>query len=100
MHTIALHTQHTFASSADQSNEELDAQPLQVLGLTNRESEVLLWIRQGKRNSEIATILETSTRTVSKHVERILQKLGVETRTAAASIAFEVLGRPRTKKEY
>ena len=33
-------------------------------------------------------ILEISSRTVEKHVGRILHKLGVENRTAAASIAF------------
>jgi DNA-binding CsgD family transcriptional regulator len=75
-----------------ESSEELDAQPLQALGLTKREAEVLLWISQGKRNGEIAGILQTSERTVTKHVERILSKLGVETRTAAASVAFQVFG--------
>jgi DNA-binding NarL/FixJ family response regulator len=39
----------------------------------------------GKTNSEIATILGMSARTVSKHLEHIFEKLGVETRTAAAA---------------
>ena len=74
-------------------DQELRAQPLQALHLTKRQAEVLFWISQGKRNGEIATILETSPSTVKKHVERILSKLGVETRTTAATIAVEVLGR-------
>lgn len=54
------------------------------LGLTDRESEVLLWVSQGKTDAEVATILGASPKTVGKHLERIYQKLGVETRTAAA----------------
>lgn len=52
--------------------------------LTARESEVLHWIREGKRNSEIAIILGCSRGTVKVHCENIYRKLGVETRTAAA----------------
>ena len=57
--------------------------------LTRRESEILHWIREGKRNSEIALILGLSTRTVGKQVEHIFQKLGVETRTAAARVRLQ-----------
>ena len=67
------------------------AQSLRVLGLTARESEVLLWVTHGKTNQEIALILGSAARTVQKHLERIFSKLGVETRTAAASRALEVL---------
>ena len=52
--------------------------------LTEREEEVLHWLSAGKRDNEIAAILGISPRTVHKHVEHILLKLGVETRTAAA----------------
>jgi DNA-binding CsgD family transcriptional regulator len=51
--------------------------------LTAREREVLDWLAAGKTNRDIAAILGRSTRTVEKHLERIYQKLGVETRTAA-----------------
>ncbi len=54
-------------------------------GLTARELEVLHWMAEGKRNIEIGKILVLSSRTVQKHVEHILGKLGVETRTAAAA---------------
>lgn len=57
------------------------------LGTTPRESEVLHWIMLGKRDSEIAQIVGCSLRTVHKHVTRILAKLCVETRTAAAQEA-------------
>ena len=74
-----------------ETSEELDANSLQTLGLTKREAEVLFWVSQGKRNCEIAEILGARSRTIGKHVERILGKLCVETRTAAANIAAEVL---------
>ncbi len=55
--------------------------------LTPREAEVLMWVAHGKTNRDIADILSMSPRTVNKHLEHIYQKLGVETRTAAASLA-------------
>ncbi|HSD40681.1 MAG TPA: LuxR C-terminal-related transcriptional regulator [Burkholderiales bacterium] len=51
--------------------------------LTPREREVLDWVAAGKTNRDIAAILGASPRTVEKHLERIYEKLGVETRTAA-----------------
>ena len=69
----------------------LDAFPLQRLGLTNREAEVLLWVSQGKSNAEIAIILASKVRTVAKHLERVFAKLMVENRTAAAHAALAVL---------
>jgi DNA-binding CsgD family transcriptional regulator len=58
--------------------------------LTPREREVLGWIVEGKTNPEIGIILGCSWRTVRVHCERIFQKLGVETRTAAAMRAVEL----------
>jgi DNA-binding NarL/FixJ family response regulator len=70
------------------------AQPLESLGLTPREAEVLLWIAQGKSNADIGIILGAAEGTVRKHVEHILEKLGTETRNAAAVRAIEVLSSP------
>jgi CheY-like chemotaxis protein/DNA-binding CsgD family transcriptional regulator len=56
--------------------------------LTARESEVLYWVIQGKTNRDIGDILGTSPRTVHKHLEHVFEKLGVETRTAAAGLAL------------
>jgi len=58
------------------------------LRLTAREAEVLLWISRGKPTRDIAEILGLSPRTVSKHLEQIFQKLGVENRTAATALAI------------
>lgn len=61
------------------------------LSVTERESEVLHWIANGKTNREIAEILDMSPRTVNKHLEQIFPKLGVENRTAAAGVALRLL---------
>jgi len=53
--------------------------------LTAREREVLRWLACGKSNAQIGQILGISAATVSKHLEHIYPKLGVENRTAAAS---------------
>jgi len=62
-----------------------------ALKLTAREAEVLLWISRGKPNRDIAEILGLSPRTVSKHLEQIFEKLGVENRTAATALAIRHL---------
>jgi DNA-binding NarL/FixJ family response regulator len=66
-------------------------EPLQKLGITPREAEVLLWIAQGKSNGEIGAIIQATENTVKKHVQHIFEKLGVESRNAASLIALEKL---------
>lgn len=56
--------------------------------LTAREAEVLYWVVKGKTNADIGDILGSSPRTVQKHLEHVFEKLGVETRTAAAALAM------------
>jgi DNA-binding NarL/FixJ family response regulator len=57
-------------------------------GLTGRELQVLKQVAAGKTNKEIATVLYISEHTVARHVQNIFSKLGVSTRTEAASFAF------------
>lgn len=71
------------------------AAPLESLGLSPREAEVLLWIAQGKSNEEIGIILGASRHTIKKHAIHILQKLGVESRNAAVVRALELLSSPK-----
>jgi CheY-like chemotaxis protein/DNA-binding CsgD family transcriptional regulator len=69
-----------------------DASVVEAIGLvfrlTAREAEVLYWVVKGKTNRDIGDILGTSPRTVTKHLEHVFEKLGVETRTAAAALAL------------
>jgi DNA-binding NarL/FixJ family response regulator len=82
--------------SARQTNREFkpdfsSPEPLAKFSLTRRAAETLLWLAQGKTNSDIATILGISESTVKKHVQEIFEKLGVETRSAATLSALEAL---------
>ncbi len=65
--------------------------PLEALGLSSREAEILFWVAQAKTNAEVGVILSISAATVKKHLEHIYAKLGVETRNAATLCALERL---------
>lgn len=60
--------------------------------LSDRESEVLVLVARGARNREIADALSISEFTVKRHVQNILHKLGLASRSAAGALyrsAFE-----------
>ena len=74
--------------------------PLRSLGLGARQADVLFWLARGKRNAEIALICKIHPTTVSTHLRQIFAKLGVETRTAAAAAAWEVLAEAQSAIGY
>lgn len=82
---VQPHLAQAFAN-AQEVSRLIDAGPgLSMTGqLTDRELQVAFWLARGKTNLEIGLILDAKPRTVEKHVERILRKLRVENRTAAA----------------
>ena len=55
--------------------------------LTPREREVLGLVAEGRANKEIAARLGITEKTVKAHVTRVLEKLGVQSRTQAALVA-------------
>lgn len=57
-----------------------------IEGLTTRELEVVELVAAGMTNRKIASELFLSVRTVDRHVSRIFEKLGVNSRAAAASL--------------
>ncbi len=61
----------------------------QVAGLSDREIEVLRLVVRGQSNSQVATLLSVSERTVHHHIEHIYNKIGVSTRAAAALFAMQ-----------
>jgi DNA-binding CsgD family transcriptional regulator len=65
---------------------------LALLGLSQRETEVLACVMQGKDNKAIATQLSINVSTVRKHLESIYSKFGVHSRTEAIAQALEKLG--------
>lgn len=58
---------------------------------TEREHEVLQWVKKGKTNGEIARTLGISLYTVKNHVQSILRKLNVQNRSHAAAKANNLL---------
>lgn len=70
---------------------QASASRLATASLTPRETEVLSWIAKGKTNRDVGEILGLSPRTVNKHLEHVFEKLGVETRAAAAALASREL---------
>jgi len=65
---------------------------LEVLRLSQRETEVLLYVIQGKDNKAIAKAFALQISTVRKHLESIYRKLGVQSRTEAIAQALDKSG--------
>jgi DNA-binding NarL/FixJ family response regulator len=61
-----------------------------LLGLTPRQLEVLRLMAEGRTDREIAAALFIEYRTVTTHVQNILNQLGVESRTAASTEAMRL----------
>ena len=57
-------------------------------GLTQREKEVLRLVAEGVTNHEIADRLIIGEATVKRHMDNVFAKLGVSSRTAAATAAM------------
>jgi DNA-binding CsgD family transcriptional regulator len=84
---------------SEQASASLDPRKL---GLTDREAEVLALVREGLATKRIASALGISPRTVDKHVQRALDKLGVRTRIQAIALIDQTRApsrahRPRTE---
>jgi transcriptional regulator EpsA len=54
-------------------------------GLSKREAEIMDWVRMGKTNAEIGSILSISSFTVKNHLQHIFKKLDVYNRMQAVS---------------
>jgi transcriptional regulator EpsA len=58
--------------------------------LSEREVEILHWVREGKSNHEIGMVLSISPLTVKNHIQRILRKLQANNRTQAVTKAISM----------
>jgi DNA-binding NarL/FixJ family response regulator len=56
--------------------------------LSRREREILLLLAEGKSELEIAAALVLSPKTVATHIQNVLRKLGVHSRTQAVAAAY------------
>jgi DNA-binding CsgD family transcriptional regulator len=69
------------------SGELLATEPKATLA--RREEEVAVWVAQGLTNRQIATELSISEHTVATHVRKILNKLGLSSRSRLAAWVTE-----------
>ena len=91
---VTRHRANEVLIRVNELNPRKDVEKLSAnLRLTRREAEVLLWVSYGKSNGDISEVLDISPRTVQKHLEHVYEKLGVETRSAAAAIAIRAIER-------
>jgi DNA-binding NarL/FixJ family response regulator len=75
-----------------QANAELDDLAHRLSTLTPQQTRVLMMLREGLLNKQIAYELSVSEATVKAHVSAILQKLNVDSRTQAVIAASRIDG--------
>lgn len=76
---------HTGASAPVADTDEVS----EKIPLTERELQVLTAVARGDRNKEIALQLGVTERTVKAHLTNVYNKLGVDSRAAAVSVAIQ-----------
>jgi DNA-binding NarL/FixJ family response regulator len=79
-------------SHAPQSDATVDQPPAlaadwHTAGLTSREKEVAMLVARGLSNREVAEQLVIAEKTVKNHVQRVLEKLGMRSRSQVAAHA-------------
>ena len=78
----------TIKKAVEKRRTRLEAIRKDIPALTNREKEVLKWLKEGKRSWDISRILHISKNTVDFHIKNLFRKLDVFNRTQAVSEAF------------
>jgi DNA-binding NarL/FixJ family response regulator len=76
-----------FESTSQQDEKD---QPVRPESLTQRETDILALLSEGKSNREIARALFLSEKTVKAHLAAVFRKLGVANRTQAAMAAVSM----------
>jgi NarL family two-component system response regulator YdfI len=79
---VMAHTEQVTPASESAGGDE-------AIPLTERELQVLVAVARGDRNKEIALQLGITERTVKAHLTNVYNKLGVDSRAAAVSVAIQ-----------
>ncbi len=91
LHATYLRVQETercLAMPARVAQAVSPSEPVAPSQITEREKEILRWVRDGKSNQQIGEVLGISALTVKNHVQKILRKLGAANRAQAVAIAM------------
>jgi two-component system, NarL family, response regulator YdfI len=84
-----LSNANNFAASSHRPAAKLESEIRSRTILSQRELEILKLVATGARNKEVAAQLNISQSTVKAHLDSIFNKLGVDSRTAAVSMASQ-----------
>ncbi|MEW6059193.1 MAG: response regulator transcription factor [Actinomycetota bacterium] len=88
--------QNLFEAMDVNGGEETEARHRSSASLTQRETDILALLSEGRSNRDISRALFLSEKTVKAHLAAIFRKLGVSNRTQAAMAAVSMgLGPPR-----
>ena len=82
---IALRRVEPLSHHAGKGRFLADSQESEDCRLSGREDEIMNWVKIGKTNDEIASILAISSFTVKNHMQHIFRKLDVSNRLQAIS---------------
>jgi transcriptional regulator EpsA len=88
LHVALLRVQHY--TTLDIPDTAAVAEPVEAPTLTDRQLEILHWVRQGKTNFEIALILDISVLTVKNHLQKLFKRLNVHNRVQAVARIMEM----------
>lgn len=89
-HRLQILMPHLHCTFARVLAEESAKDAKSPAAITQREAEILEWVREGKTNQEIALILQLSPLTVKNHARNIFKKLEVCTRSQAVARAINL----------
>lgn len=85
---FATSTTNQFYANLQHSNDATEQEPI-LAKLTQREREVLLLLRQGWHNEQIAITLKVTERTIRFHIRNIYDKLNFSSRSEAIVWALQ-----------
>jgi transcriptional regulator EpsA len=100
-----LHSTYLRVQSIEHENTDPRPQPVAArsgyssASISEREEQVLAWVREGMSNQEIGVQLGISPLTVKNHVQKILRKLGATNRAQAVARAMSMNLLPRLSGE-
>ena len=101
-----LHSTYLRVQSIERANTDARSQPVAArsgyssASISEREEQVLAWVREGMSNQEIGIQLGISPLTVKNHVQKILRKLGATNRAQAVARAMSMNLLLRPSDEY
>lgn len=88
---LVPHLHHAFMRVLQNERDQQQASvPREDRVVTRRQQEILLLIKDGKTNSQIAEVLACSQWTVKNHIQNILRRLGTSSRAHAISRAMSL----------